>query len=614
MKFYKKLDFQLMLPVMTIIITSTIFLASQLTERVALYINKSEQLQIKHLSEHIHYLISGNFETLFYQIGDNEKEFKNREPMIQEETIASIKRLVKGSSDYNLYIRSKNNIISIKNINTNSKDFFNKIDLVNYSIYKKTFLPWNWNIVIIKHRNGIETILHENKKTIQNFFIVMMALVITSIYLTFFLSTKKYISILKNKMSEINKGIYSEFSIKGPYEFELLAQKLNQTINTISNREKEIKDQLFFNQKVMNSQESIIAITSNRELFFLNNKFFEIFNQFSSLEEFLKDYTCICELFQKKDDPSYLYIENFDREYWAELIINSPNHFNKIMMNNIAFSVSVSQIQIQEKIYDIAVFTNINELENYRQDLETEVMEQIHTNRTKDLIIAEQERDIAMSSLLNNIAHQWRQPLNIIALSTQRIEDVVSFQEPIKNISQYVQKIFTETSNLSKTITGFDSLCSSSSSERTTFSLTKTISNIKDAFSVIIKTRNINLIDLSNDIKITTYSKEFNQLILILFQNFIDIILERNISSPTLQLNLSIKNDHYLLSIEDNCGGIKPEIQSSIFDPYVTSSFKSSEKGMGLFQAKNLVKKKLNGTIGFENTDNGTTFLIRISK
>ncbi len=126
-----------------------------------------------------------------------------------------------------------------------------------------------------------------------------------------------------------------------------------------------------FVRTLLDSQEQIIITTDGKSLYSINKAFKEFF-AIESLEEFLKDYDCICDTFDTSDPEHYLQKEVEDLT-WIEYVLANPFivHKARIIMDNQAytFTVTGAQLPIEGQNLISAVFTNITELENVQKDL-----------------------------------------------------------------------------------------------------------------------------------------------------------------------------------------------------------------------------------------------------
>ncbi len=61
------------------------------------------------------------------------------------------------------------------------------------------------------------------------------------------------------------------------------------------------------------------------------------------------------------------------------------------------------------------------ELETFNQRLQEEITKAVEKNRTQEKILMQQAKMAEIGSMVESIAHQWRQPLNILGLSMTRL-------------------------------------------------------------------------------------------------------------------------------------------------------------------------------------------------
>ncbi|MBF0537295.1 MAG: PAS domain-containing sensor histidine kinase [Nitrospirae bacterium] len=259
---------------------------------------------------------------------------------------------------------------------------------------------------------------------------------------------------------------------------------------------------------------------------------------------------------------------------------------------------------IEKKIKDI----NLN--------LQERINEEVEKNRLRDQLMFEQSRHVAIGELLVNISHHWRQPLCAIGLLNQDIRDAYLHDElNATYIDKNVDAVMSELNALSETIENFRRFYIHDKEQRH-FNIAAEIDkaimllsgHIKDKGIVINKT-------LDDNLMAQGFPNEFAQVILNILTNAKDIFEKRNIINGTIKIN-SYKDEStgsVIITIMDNGGGIPDNIINKIFDPYFTTKDKTRGTGNGLYMAKALIEKNMNGTISARNIDGWCEFRIMIS-
>ena len=250
------------------------------------------------------------------------------------------------------------------------------------------------------------------------------------------------------------------------------------------------------------------------------------------------------------------------------------------------------------------------------QELQKAVVERLQAMEAlheKDQLLLQQSRQAAMGEMINNIAHQWRQPLNIIALT---IQDLMGTYEQGECNSEYIDEIVKQIMNqvlhMSETINDFKKFLQPDQEIRQ-FNLReavkKTLVLVGDSFS----SHNIKIsTEVQEDLIVTGYENEFCQVLLNLLNNAWDIITERHIDLPRIEIKLFREGFSNVTTISDNAGGIPAEIIDKIFDPYFTTKDSDKGTGIGLYMSKTIIEQRMKGKLSVLNTDLGAEFRISL--
>jgi PAS domain S-box-containing protein len=232
--------------------------------------------------------------------------------------------------------------------------------------------------------------------------------------------------------------------------------------------------------------------------------------------------------------------------------------------------------------------------------------------REKEQMLIQQNRLAAMGEMMNNIAHQWRQPLNMLGLNIQRL---AMFYGTDQFDREFLLSSTTSAMNnirhMSRTIDDFRNFFKTER-EKSEFSVSnsvlQTISLVNDSF----KEDRIEIVTcLEDDLVIFGHPNEFSQVLLNILQNSRDAIRERQVENGRVTITSLGENDRAIITISDNAGGIDGAILDRIFEPYFSTKGVQGT-GIGLFMSKNIIENSMGGSITACNIDAGSEFRIEI--
>ncbi|MBF0318863.1 MAG: PAS domain S-box protein [Nitrospirae bacterium] len=232
------------------------------------------------------------------------------------------------------------------------------------------------------------------------------------------------------------------------------------------------------------------------------------------------------------------------------------------------------------------------------------VAEEVEKSRIKDQLMYEQSRHISLGELLINISHHWRQPLCGIGLSVQDIKDAYRHGELDEQyLDNTIENAMRELNMLSDTIDNFRNFYVHDK-EPKEFNISDEINKADTLLSGDVKEKSI-IIDKELDESLTVhgYPHEFARVILNILTNAKDKFERRNVTGSKIKIKVyrDGTTGRKIITITDNGGAIPDDIINKVFDPYFTTKDKSRGTGMGLYMAKVIIEKNMNGSISIRN-------------
>jgi len=248
-------------------------------------------------------------------------------------------------------------------------------------------------------------------------------------------------------------------------------------------------------------------------------------------------------------------------------------------------------------------------------NLQDKVNEAVILNKKKDKQMFEQMKMAQMGELIGNIAHQWRQPLSIISTvaSAMKLKKEMDILDN-KDFFDYTNKIVDNTQLLSTTIDEFSDYIKETSNEKEILIQERVKIAIKIIESSFIM-KKIKIIENYME-KETIYFKlisgELLQVLISILNNSKDAFNDKSIENKWIKYSVKKEEKSFLITIEDNAGGIPPDILDKIFNPYFTTKHQDQGTGIGLYNCYNIVSNHLNGKLYAVNTLHGVKFTINL--
>lgn len=242
-----------------------------------------------------------------------------------------------------------------------------------------------------------------------------------------------------------------------------------------------------------------------------------------------------------------------------------------------------------------------NRLKIMNKKLATRIKKELDKHQEKDRILAQQQKMVAMGQMIENIAHQWRQPLSVISTSASGLKlkkqlNILEDEDFIKSIEQIVDTA----KYLSDTIDDFRYFFKPQK-DKTKFSLVKNIEKSLSFLETVLKENSIKVEFEYEDIDITAYETELMQVFINIISNSKDAFIEKKIKDRVIFISIKNFPNRILIEIKDNAGGVEDDILDKVFEPYFTTKHQYSGTGIGLYMSNQIIKTHLNGDIFMKN-------------
>ncbi|HHB94112.1 MAG TPA: HAMP domain-containing histidine kinase, partial [Campylobacterales bacterium] len=262
---------------------------------------------------------------------------------------------------------------------------------------------------------------------------------------------------------------------------------------------------------------------------------------------------------------------------------------------------------------ELRVEQRTKELKDLNDDLQIRIDDAVREVKRQTAIMNQQSRLASMGEILENIAHQWRQPLNSVSwiLNDIKFKSELGKRDEI-DIDEVASKINNSIQFLSNTVDDFRKFVDKSDMAQT-FNLKTTIESTIKIIEDTFKQLNIQVsLDCDKNITYKGYENDIKHTVMNLINNARDAFEEKGIKNGKISIRVYHEKDELIITIQDNAGGIPKPILKNIFEPYFTTKHKTKGTGLGLYMSKNMIDR-VHGTIeAFSILNKKTTFVIKL--
>ncbi|WP_419771075.1 MAG: ATP-binding protein [Candidatus Marinarcus sp.] len=258
-----------------------------------------------------------------------------------------------------------------------------------------------------------------------------------------------------------------------------------------------------------------------------------------------------------------------------------PTDFENLLIEDIA------------SITGIAIEKHLNQLKAQKEQEIVEQQEQLLMHRSKQAMMGE---------MLENIAHQWRQPLSII--STYATGILMKKKYGLSNEEEEykaLEAININAQYLSNTIEDFRNYFTSTTT-KTQFSIIECLEHTSKLIESRLEIEKIKLITNIQDVQINSYKNELTQVFMNIFNNSADALEKIETKDRYIQVNVYEEEGFMVLKSIDSGNGAQDHIIKRIFEPYFTTKHQNYGTGIGLYMCQEIIEKHMRGTISARNS------------
>lgn len=258
-------------------------------------------------------------------------------------------------------------------------------------------------------------------------------------------------------------------------------------------------------------------------------------------------------------------------------------------------------------------FTEVNKQKDLENKLEERIKLEIEKNRQKEQMMHQQAKLATMGEMIGNIAHQWRQPLNILALVFQDI--YIKFQLSALD-APTMEKNYEKANNLlqymSQTIDDFRTFFKHEEDDKP-FDIEETLASVLDLVGTRFSENHTSCeTTIHQHAKVLGTQNGFKQVAINILNNAQEAINSKGVKEGHIDIDVHVKDKRVFIEISDNGTGVPQEIIDQIFDPYFTTKHQSQGTGLGLYMSKQIIEHNMNGSLEVKNGKEGAVFTITL--
>lgn len=236
--------------------------------------------------------------------------------------------------------------------------------------------------------------------------------------------------------------------------------------------------------------------------------------------------------------------------------------------------------------------------------------------RDAELQLMQSSKLATLGEMATAIAHETNQPLAVIKMAVANARRLISagvigdaLLAKLARIDGQVDRVKTITDQIRR-------YGRPASRQREQFPVQEAITLAIGFVAEQYRASGIRLeidLDIPSNVTIAGEQTMFEQVIVNILVNARDAFADADLGSrsPAVWVRCRAQDEELLLTVEDNAGGIRPDMLSRLFEPFRTTKPAGTGTGLGLSISRNVLRD-MNGDIEAENVALGARFRIRL--
>ncbi len=219
-----------------------------------------------------------------------------------------------------------------------------------------------------------------------------------------------------------------------------------------------------------------------------------------------------------------------------------------------------------------------------------------------------------MGEMIGIIAHQWKQPLSLIAIYVDELEFSIEEDKlDNKRAAECIKNVIGQVQYMSNTVNDFINFLKPRNTKKSSFKLKDVLNSISNMLNSILKKQSIEYIEnIEKDYILNGYDSELKQALINLIINAQDSILEKNMKNGYIKIDVKEVDKNIIISVEDDGARIDESLlPDKLFENHISTKGEKGS-GMGLYITKYIIERNFKGSISAKNNENSSIFIIKI--